>query len=216
MASSSCTGAMSALIAPRTLQRLSFSSIPHDYSLSQPKAFSSPHPCCSSTSLPSSSTLFTHAHRIDQGRAAFYAGKTFHATSAPTHMYSRSQIYVACVAEEGSEGHIGPEPLTVPDRWLRDPMIASQESSWLQQNLHKWLDDEFCPEPPNVEISKRCAQVYARCLSEGTADLGDILLMMVQDLETFSFRNSFHGLFSSANAAVNLIAQRISSSPVRQ
>lgn len=85
-----------------------------------------------------------------------------------------------------------------------------QESEWLRGALHQWLDDEYCPEPANEEISKRCASVFHYCLLEKQLDIGDILMQMVNNLETFSFKESFHGSFSSANAAVALITKRMS------
>lgn len=75
--------------------------------------------------------------------------------------------------------------------------------------MHQWLDDEYCPEPANEEISRRCAKVYYYCLLEEQVDIGDILMQMVRDLETFSFKESFHGAFSSANAAIELITKRM-------
>lgn len=84
-----------------------------------------------------------------------------------------------------------------------------QESEWLRVTLHKWLDDEYCPEPTNVEISKVAADSFYKSLVEKRSDIGDILLKMALELESISYQESFHGAFSSANAAVNLITQRI-------
>ncbi|XP_020590432.1 uncharacterized protein LOC110031527 isoform X2 [Phalaenopsis equestris] len=86
-----------------------------------------------------------------------------------------------------------------------------QESEWLRITLHKWLDDEYCPEPTNFKISKLAAQSYYESLISKETDLGEILLKIVRRLETISFQQSFHGSFSSANAAVHLITQRIDS-----
>ncbi|PKA67292.1 hypothetical protein AXF42_Ash004785 [Apostasia shenzhenica] len=86
-----------------------------------------------------------------------------------------------------------------------------QESEWLEVALLKWLDDEYCPEPTNSDISMVAAQSYYKSLISKQTDLGEILLKMVRDLETVSFQQSFHGVFSSANAAINLITQRIES-----
>jgi hypothetical protein len=97
---------------------------------------------------------------------------------------------------------------------------CGQEAEWLRGALHQWLDDEYCPEPANEEISRRCAKVYYYCLLEEQVDIGDILMQMVRDLETFSFKESFHGAFSSANAAIELITKRMdqmdSSSSIQQ
>ncbi|GAA0174286.1 hypothetical protein LIER_27710 [Lithospermum erythrorhizon] len=87
--------------------------------------------------------------------------------------------------------------------------VASIESEWLRVTLHKWLDDEYCPEDTNIEISKVAANSYYKSLVEGETDIGDILLKMASELESISYQDSFHGAFSSANAAVNLIIQRI-------
>ena len=75
--------------------------------------------------------------------------------------------------------------------------------------MHKWLDDEYCPEATNVEISKVAAYSYYKSLTEKQMDLGEILLKMARELETISYQESFHGAFSSANAAINLITERI-------
>lgn len=98
--------------------------------------------------------------------------------------------------------------LQVPREWVA-PEAAAQEAEWLRGALHRWLDEEFCPEPANEEISRRCAKVYYYCLLEEQLDVGDILMQMVRDLETFSFKVSFHGAFSSANAAIDLITRRM-------
>ncbi|KAH7291587.1 hypothetical protein KP509_29G023200 [Ceratopteris richardii] len=100
------------------------------------------------------------------------------------------------------------EDLLIPFSWTSAD-IAAQEAEWLRVNLHQWLDDEYCPEPANDEISRRCARVYYYCLLERQRDMGDILMQMVRELETFSFKESFHGAFSSANAAIDLITKKI-------
>ncbi|XP_039035724.1 uncharacterized protein LOC120172309 [Hibiscus syriacus] len=94
------------------------------------------------------------------------------------------------------------------DDWLL-PSKALEESEWLRVTLHKWLDDEYCPEETNVEISKVAAQSFYQSLLEKQSDVGEILLKMARELESISYRESFHGAFSSANAAVSLIIQRI-------
>ncbi|XP_074274273.1 uncharacterized protein LOC141598441 [Silene latifolia] len=100
------------------------------------------------------------------------------------------------------------ESLRVPDDWF-EPSIALQESEWLRVALHKWLDDEYCPEPTNVDISRIASESYYCSLVQKTADLGDILMNMVSELQSLSYQESFHGPFSSANAAVSLIVQRL-------
>ncbi|KAF8401564.1 hypothetical protein HHK36_012506 [Tetracentron sinense] len=109
---------------------------------------------------------------------------------------------------DGEEEEDLVQDLRVPDDWLI-PSKALQESEWLRLTLHKWLDDEYCPEATNVDISKVAARSYYESLVKRQADLGEILLKMARDLESISYQESFHGAFSSANAAVNLIAQRI-------
>lgn len=85
----------------------------------------------------------------------------------------------------------------------------TQESEWLRTALKKWLDDEYCPEETNVEISEVAANSFYRSLLENKTDIGEILLKMAGDLESISYQESFHGAFSSANAAVSLIIQRL-------
>ncbi|PSS06432.1 Titin like [Actinidia chinensis var. chinensis] len=108
--------------------------------------------------------------------------------------------------EEDQEGLV--RDLRVPENWGL-PSKALEESEWLRVNLHKWLDDEYCPEATNVEISTVAAQSYYQSLVQKQTDLGEILLRMAGELESISYQESFHGAFSSANAAVSLIIQRI-------
>ncbi|KAI3800965.1 hypothetical protein L1987_29065 [Smallanthus sonchifolius] len=110
--------------------------------------------------------------------------------------------------EEEEEPEESVEEIRIPKSWLNSSK-ALEESEWLRVTLHKWLDDEYCPEPTNVDISNVAARSYYKSLIENQTDLGDILLRMAMELETISYQESFHGAFSSANAAVNLILQRI-------
>ncbi|KAG4186902.1 hypothetical protein ERO13_A08G072000v2 [Gossypium hirsutum] len=100
------------------------------------------------------------------------------------------------------------QDLRIPDPWLL-PSKALEESEWLRVTLHKWLDDEYCPEETNVEISNVAARSYYHSLLHKQTDVGEILLKMARELESISYQESFHGPFSSANAAVSLIIQRI-------
>ncbi|KAF3330285.1 hypothetical protein FCM35_KLT03639 [Carex littledalei] len=100
------------------------------------------------------------------------------------------------------------QELRVPQAWSI-PSIALKESEWLRETLHKWLDDEYCPEPTNIDISRVAAKSFYESLTSKETDLGEILLRMITDLEKLSYRESFHGPFSSANAAVRLITEKI-------
>ncbi|KAI3514648.1 hypothetical protein L1887_13240 [Cichorium endivia] len=108
--------------------------------------------------------------------------------------------------QEEPEGSV--EEIRIPKAWLNSSK-ALEESEWLRVTLHKWLDDEYCPEPTNVDISNVAARSYYNSLTENQTELGDILLRMAMELESISYKESFHGAFSSANAAINLILQRI-------
>ncbi|XWS76489.1 hypothetical protein CRYUN_Cryun01aG0180800 [Craigia yunnanensis] len=110
--------------------------------------------------------------------------------------------------QQGQDQETLVQDLRVPDHWLL-PSKALEESEWLRVTLHKWLDDEYCPEETNVEISKVAARSYYQSLLEKQTDIGEILLKMARELESISYQESFHGAFSSANAAINLIIQRI-------
>ncbi|KQJ86491.1 uncharacterized protein LOC100828014 [Brachypodium distachyon] len=115
----------------------------------------------------------------------------------------------AAASRGEQDNHV--QELRVPDSWLT-PAGAAQESEWLRVTLHKWLDDEYCPEPANVDISNTAARSYHESLTTKQSDLGEILLKMVGDLQELSYQESFHGAFSAANAAVRLITQRMDSS----
>ncbi|XP_048138655.1 uncharacterized protein LOC115742430 [Rhodamnia argentea] len=121
---------------------------------------------------------------------------------------SRSRV---CNPKSSEEDEASVQELRIPNHWLLAPK-ALEESEWLRVSLHKWLDDEYCPEETNVQISKVAASSYYRSLLEKQTDLGDILLNMARELDSISYKDSFHGAFSSANAAIDLICQRIEQS----
>ena len=60
-----------------------------------------------------------------------------------------------------------------------------------------------------MDISRIAANSYYQSLLQNTTNPGEILLKVVRELETISYQENFHGAFSSANAAVALIAERI-------
>ncbi|WCJ21426.1 hypothetical protein M5689_003579 [Euphorbia peplus] len=124
----------------------------------------------------------------------------------PTKAPRISTSFSRCHKEDSSTEMV--EDLRVPEQWLV-PEKAREESEWLKVALQKWLDDEYCPELTNVEISKVAANSYLNSLLAQRYDLGEILLAMAKDLESVSYQESFHGAFSSANAAIHLILQRI-------
>ncbi|KGN44833.1 uncharacterized protein LOC101222027 [Cucumis sativus] len=131
--------------------------------------------------------------------------------NARLHAQTTSRSYIRNgppYGEEDDDPELEVESLRVPDEWSV-PSKALEESEWLRVTLHKWLDEEYCPEETNVDISKVAAKSYYNSLLKKTTDLGEILLNMARELESISYKESFHGAFSSANAAVNLIAQRI-------
>ncbi|XP_020101260.1 uncharacterized protein LOC109719140 [Ananas comosus] len=179
----------------------------------------------SATIRPSASLFFFHHPKLPQTAAS--SQKTHFlllSTAAPNSwplptipcLSSSSSSSLSPQEEEGKgkterggyEGTV--EDLTVPQDWLV-PSKALQESEWLRETLHKWLDDEYCPEPTNEEISRTAARSFYESLMAKQTDLGDILLKMVGELETLSYQQSFHGPFSSANAAVRLITLRMDS-----
>ncbi|XP_027352873.1 uncharacterized protein LOC113863477 isoform X2 [Abrus precatorius] len=147
------------------------------------------------TLAPSSVTVFpTHQHVF--------------CSSILGYTHTHYPILVRSNSHPLPESNDQVEDLRVPDHWL-DPSMALQESEWLRVTLHKWLDDEYCPEETNGEISRVAANSYYNSLLQKQTDLGEILLKMARELESISYKESFHGPFSSANAAIDLIAQRI-------
>ncbi|KAF1892065.1 hypothetical protein Lal_00036419 [Lupinus albus] len=151
----------------------------------------------------SSLTFTTHQISSSSSSSSLSILHSTHSHS-PTLVRSHSRSFTESNNEESEQV----EELRVPKPWLF-PTTALQESEWLRVSLHKWLDDEYCPEETNVEISKVAAKSYYNSLLKKQTELGNILLNMAHELESISYKESFHGAFSAANAAVNLIAQRI-------
>jgi hypothetical protein len=95
-------------------------------------------------------------------------------------------------------------PIELPP--ATDPEI---ERSWLKQKLHQWLDNEFLPEAVNGTIADRCAQIYMRHRMEGENDLGELVMAIILEMQSFNFRESFYGEFTVANAMSDLILESL-------
>ncbi len=82
---------------------------------------------------------------------------------------------------------------------------ADREGKWLQASLHRWLDEEFLPEPVNADIASRAARIFVRQRLEGENDLGALVVAIVTEMEGFDFSRSFYSEFAVANAVSDLI-----------
>ncbi|MBD2042953.1 hypothetical protein [Microcoleus sp. FACHB-672] len=91
-------------------------------------------------------------------------------------------------------------PITLPP--VQNPQ---QEGEWLQTALHKWLDEQFIPEPINQEIAQRAAQIFVRQRMEGENDVGSLVIALVTEMQAFDFSKSFYGEFAVANAVSDLL-----------
>jgi hypothetical protein len=91
-------------------------------------------------------------------------------------------------------------PITLPP--IQD---HQQEGEWLKQTLHQWLDQEFIPEPINLQIAHRAAQIFVRQRLEGENDLGCLVIAIVTEMQNFDFTESFYSEFAIANAVSDLI-----------
>ncbi|WOL15849.1 hypothetical protein Cni_G24630 [Canna indica] len=171
------------------------------------------HPLGNPLSLPSTPPKLGSISKIQgcslHGKPKFQILRWLSTPYSHLHMSCLSASNIGTPENEAA-GEAPVHELKVPDSWL-SPSNALQESEWLRVALHKWLDDEYCPEAANVEISKVAARSYYDSLMAQQSDLGEILLKMARDLEKVSFQESFHGAFSSANAAIHLITSRMNS-----
>ncbi len=84
-----------------------------------------------------------------------------------------------------------------------------QEGEWLQNALHRWLDQEFLPEAVNAEIARRAAQIFVRQRMEGENDLGSLVIAIVTEMQAFDFSRSFYGEFAIANAVSDLLLESL-------
>ncbi|KAL3029870.1 hypothetical protein AAZX31_03G188600 [Glycine max] len=150
-------------------------------------------PCKIAFAPPSSVTVsLTHQH------------SSVHSSSSPSLILRHNGRRVRSHSHSFPESDDQVEDLRVPDHWL-DPTMAFKilESEWLRVTLHKWLDDEYCPEETNVEISRVVikfyivANSYYNSLLQKQTDLGEILLKMARELEIINYKESFYGAFSS-------------------
>jgi hypothetical protein len=84
-----------------------------------------------------------------------------------------------------------------------------KESLWLKAALQSWLDEEFLPEPVNVEIANRAAHIFLRQRMEGEDDLGCLLMAILTEMQSFDFSKSFYSEFAVANAVSDLLLQSL-------
>lgn len=93
----------------------------------------------------------------------------------------------------------------IPALTLPPAQDASQEGEWLFEALHRWLDEEFLPEPVNQDIARRAAQVFVRQRLEGENDVGALVIAIVTEMQGFDFSKSFYSEFAVANAVSDLL-----------
>ncbi|BAZ42018.1 hypothetical protein NIES4101_79860 [Calothrix sp. NIES-4101] len=97
----------------------------------------------------------------------------------------------------------------IPAITLLPPENPQQEGTWLQKNLHKWLDEQFIPEAVNQKIAERAAQIFVRQRMEGENDLGSLVLAIVTEMQAFDFSKSFYGEFAIANAVSDILLESL-------
>ncbi len=97
----------------------------------------------------------------------------------------------------------------IPPITLPPPQDALQEGQWLQAALHRWLDEEFLPEPVNAKIAQRAAEIFVRQRLEGENDVGSLTLALVTEMQAFDFSRSFYGEFAVANAVSDLLLESL-------
>ncbi|MBF2015043.1 MAG: hypothetical protein IGS23_07550 [Rivularia sp. T60_A2020_040] len=97
----------------------------------------------------------------------------------------------------------------IPPITLPPASNPQQEGKWLQQSLHSFLDEEFIPETINQTIAERAAQIFVRQRMEGENDLGELVLAIVTEMQSFDFSKSFYGEFAIANAVSDLLLESL-------
>lgn len=88
---------------------------------------------------------------------------------------------------------------------LPPPEDSVKEGQWLQQTLHKWLDEEFLPETINEHIAARASQVFVRQRMEGENNLNALVLAILTEMQGYDFSKSFYSEFAVANAVGDLL-----------
>ena len=88
---------------------------------------------------------------------------------------------------------------------LPPPEDPVKEGQWLQQTLHKWLDEEFLPETINEHIAARASQVFVRQRMEGENNLNALVLAILTEMQGYDFSKSFYSEFAVANAVGDLL-----------
>jgi hypothetical protein len=82
--------------------------------------------------------------------------------------------------------------------------IAS-ECRWLEQELLRWLDQEFLEEPLHSKLAARATQIYARQRLEGEDLVMAIHIALLAELRHFNYGNTSLSEFVIANAVADIL-----------
>ena len=72
----------------------------------------------------------------------------------------------------------------------------------------QWLDEEWTPLPVHQDLAAATAVAYGRVRGSGMDDAGDVLLMLIPELQTFNYKETFVNAFEVANKTVELVMMR--------
>lgn len=133
---------------------------------------------------------------------------------SPTYSFSKTCSKHTRLADSGgSPAYVkqrkatraGAAPAEVLLPSISDASDLESQQKWLAGEIQLWLDDEWTQLDIHRELGEATAQAYGKARSQGTNEIGSILLSISSDLLAFDFQETFVNAFDVANKAADML-----------
>ncbi|KAL3138857.1 hypothetical protein ABBQ32_005687 [Trebouxia sp. C0010 RCD-2024] len=118
-----------------------------------------------------------------------------------------SLIFEASLSDAGQAAKAEATPSEVVLPPLVDALDLMSQQRWLAAEIQLWLDEEWTKLDVHRELGLATAQAYGQARSQGTDEIGSLLLSISSQLLTFDFKETFVNAFDVSNKAAELLMQ---------
>ncbi|KAL3138858.1 hypothetical protein ABBQ32_005687 [Trebouxia sp. C0010 RCD-2024] len=136
-------------------------------------------------------TRFTTAKGKFQGRASLQLARRLRSFTSREHQAAKAEAT--------------PSEVVLPP--LVDALDLMSQQRWLAAEIQLWLDEEWTKLDVHRELGLATAQAYGQARSQGTDEIGSLLLSISSQLLTFDFKETFVNAFDVSNKAAELLMQ---------
>jgi len=86
---------------------------------------------------------------------------------------------------------------------------VDEDSNFLGSSICSWLDNEYIKQSIHADIGKKVSEIYYEERSQGTTDLGQMLMRVGTVLESFDMGDAFVNAWDVANKVSDLLMVRM-------